>query len=759
MKIAYQPKREPDPASLRRAAQLHEEGIRHARANQWKRALAAFREAVQLAPHLPHLNFRLGVALCRADRFDEAIEAFQRELLFSRDHGPATAEIGTCYARTGRAAKGIPYLERGLKLLPNQPLAQYSLGLALLTENRRREAIAALDRALVLDASYAEAYRTRGLALAMDGQFDKAVEDMRAAAALSSDNSRAIIDLGLMFGRAERDQQAGRLFEAAAKAAPRLALAQYYYGHFLINHKRFQEGLDYIDNALELDPLHTDSHVARGFGYLGQGRIEDAVAAFRQAGKLKPDNAPIAGTLLFALQHKPGVTESELLTEHKKWARLYRRGVSHDRLLFDNDPDPRRRPRLGIVSADMHRHAAAFLTLTAFEQLTGLGFEIVCFKTDRKRVEDDVSDRFKAIALEWRDISDLDDAAAITQIMSDKIDVLFDLSGHTAGNRLGVFERRAAPIQLGWAGYVGTVGLDTYEGIIADRVEIPHGHDGYYTEPVIRLPDCYVSYLPPIGAPAVGQLPCISRDQFTFGCFNRPAKLNEAVARTWKRILDQVPSARVLMIYGGLQETSTREAVLGVLARCGIDTGRVELVGEFEQSKLLQGYNQVDLALDPFPYSGGVTTLEAMWMGVPVVTLTGGTFAGRHSASHLTAAGLTEFCTTTEDQYVSTAVAWAGRRDALAALRATLRERVASSPLCDAGRFAGHLSAELNRLWQGWCSERRARADFPERIRPRSAGPLSRHRGGNTDASSEQDQAAQIATGGHRSRNRPLSPG
>lgn len=693
-------------SNVRRAQELHQQGIAHAREERWRQALRAFNEAVRLAPDQPSFNYCKGVALCRFDRFDDARDAFLAELRVTPTHAPALAEIGTCLARSGRPREGIPYLQEGLRLLPSMPLAQYSLGLALLTENRRKEALEALDRAVALDAGYAEAYRTRGLAHVMDGQLEKAVEDLQAASTLDSQNYKAILELGMNFGAAERHQQAARLLELAAESAPNVALPQYLYGHFLINQRRFERGLIYVDRALALDPLQAEHHVARGFGFLGQGLVEDAVAAYRRAGELDPGNAAIAGTLLFALQHKPGVTREELLREHKRWAALYRPSVPNDRLVFSNPPDPARKLRLGLVSADLQRHAVSFLTLRAFEQLAALGYEIVCYNTDSNIQDDDFSERYKAISLAWRDVSSMDDAALARRVAEDGVDILFDLAGHTAGNRLSLFAGRAAPIQLGWAGYVGTVGLDTYDGLIADPVEIPPEHDASYVERAIRLPDCYVCYQPPTSAPDVAPLPSETSGRFTFGCFNRPAKLNAEVGKAWARILAEVPDSRILMVYGGLGETSTREAVYAVLERGGVSRARVELVGESEQAKLLEAYGEVDLALDPFPYSAGVTTLEAMWMGVPTVTFVGDTFAGRHSATHLTAAGLGQFCTPSIDDYVALAVEWARRRDELAELRRSLRERVAASPLCDAPRFADHLSRALLKLWIEWCAAR-----------------------------------------------------
>ncbi|MBY6239911.1 tetratricopeptide repeat protein [Methylosinus sp. Sm6] len=695
-------------ARLARGRKYYARGVEHARADQWRDALHAFAEAARCASDQPGYNFVHGVALCRNDRFDEAIAAFERELVVTPEHPRSLTEIGTCLARTGRTRQGVPFLQRGLALMPNLPLAHYSLGLALLTENRRAEALAALDRALALDGAFADAYRTRGLARVMEGEYDKAVDDLQAAAALDSKNYRAMLELGVDFGAAARDRQAGRLFEMAAKVAPDVALPQYVFGQFLVNQRFFEKGLQYIERAIALDPRQSEHYVAKGFGLLGQGRIDDAVASYRHACELAPDSANAAGTLLFALQHYPSVTKRDLLEAHEKWAALYRPSAPRDPLAFDNDPDPSRRPRIGLVSGDLHRHAAAFLTLRAFEQLAAFGYELYCYKTDARREDDDFSERYKTAAKSWNDVSGLDDDSLAALIEAHRIDVLFDLSGHTAGNRLAVFARRAAPIQLSWAGYVGTVGLDTYDGVIADAVEIPPQDDEFYSEPVIRLPDCYVCYHPPTSAPEAAPLPALASGVVTFGCFNRPAKINPEVGRAWARIIEQLPGSRVLMVYGGLDESATQDALYRVLEQGGLARAHVELVGRTEQRDLLDFYaNRVDLALDPFPYSGGVTTLEAMWMGVPTVALVGETFAGRHAASHLTAAGLADFCAQSIDDYVALAVDWAKRPRDLAALRAGLREKVAASPLNDQQRFGANLSKELEALWTRWCALRR----------------------------------------------------
>lgn len=713
---AYQMQIKPDsraipdmtPApQLRRGRKHHTQAVEYAKTNEWSKALREFEEAARCAPDHPSFHYGHGVALCRLDRFDEAIAAFRRELDITPKHAPAMAEIGTCLARTGRTGAGIPWLQKGLMLMPRMPLAQYSLGLALLTEDHRKEALEAFDRAIAIDGAYADAYRTRGLAYAMDGNYERSTDDLHAAAALDSKNYQAMLEVGAVLGKQAKEQQAGRLFEMAAKVAPDIGFPQFVFGQFLINHRHFELGLKYVDRAIELEPLQAQNYVARGFGYLGQGRVDEAVESYQHAGALNPDSADIAGTLLFALQHKPGVTKADLLEAHKRWAKLYRPHAPRERASFGNIPDPDRKLRIGLVSADLHRHAAAFLSIRAIEQLARLGHQIYCYKTDRKRQDDDFSNRYKAAAKSWCDVSDLDDKALANLIEEERIDILFDLAGHTAGNRLSVFAMRAAPVQLSWAGYVGTIGLDTYDGIIADSVEIPPDHDAFYVEPVVRLPECYVCYHPPEVAPDPGPLPYSKTGTFTFGCFNRPAKVNREVAGAWARILARVPGSRILMVYGGLGETATQEAVYKILESGGVSRDRVDLVGGSEQPILLTAYaDRVDLGLDPFPYSGGVTTLEAMWMGVPIVTFVGDTFAGRHSASHLTAAGLSEFCTTSVDAYVDLAVAWAERPEELAILRGKLREQIVASPLNDQVRFGQNLEAALRRLWSDWCVAR-----------------------------------------------------
>ncbi len=324
--------------------------------------------------------------------------------------------------------------------------------------------------------------------------------------------------------------------------------------------------------------------------------------------------------------------------------------------------------------------------------------ETVCY-SDRM-VEDDLTRRFQAAAAQWRDVAGVSDQRLAEQIRADQIDILFDLAGHTAHNRLLVFARKPAPIQVTWAGYVGSTGLKAMDYLIADRYEIPPDAERHYRERLLRMPDGYVCYDPPVYAPQVARLPALDHGQVTFGCFNNPAKITPQAIEVWARILRQLPGARLVLKYKGWSDCGVARRFTEMFAAQAIDPGRLELLGSSPHVKLLAEYNRIDLALDPFPYNGGLTTCEALWMGVPVVTCPSETFASRHSLSHLSNVGLTETIARDLDEYVELAVSLAGDLPRLAGLRAGLRARMAASPLCDATRFAANLASRLQEVWE-----------------------------------------------------------
>jgi protein O-GlcNAc transferase len=359
--------------------------------------------------------------------------------------------------------------------------------------------------------------------------------------------------------------------------------------------------------------------------------------------------------------------------------------------------------RLGFVSVGFHRHPLGCLFVRALESLGSQDCTTICYSNHAR--QDELTVRLNAAAGLWRDIYELSDVALAEQIRSDQVDVLFDLDGHTGGNRLMAFARKPAPIQITWLAYVGTTGMTAMDYILADRFEIPPESERFYRESVLLLPDDYICFDPPTDAPPIASLPALGQGHVTFGSFNRASKITREVVRIWARILRSVPGSRLVLRYAGFDDRGTQTYFRELFAAEDIPGDNLDLFGGARHDEVLGYYSGIDIALDPFPYSGGLVTCESLWMGVPVITCPGETFAGRHSLSHLSNAGLTGMIARSLDEYVALAAAWAGDVPRLAKMRADLRRRVASSPLCDGKRFADNLMALLRGAWREWCSK------------------------------------------------------
>jgi predicted O-linked N-acetylglucosamine transferase (SPINDLY family) len=366
-----------------------------------------------------------------------------------------------------------------------------------------------------------------------------------------------------------------------------------------------------------------------------------------------------------------------------------------------NRRDPDRTLRLGFLSADFCRHPVGFFLVRTLEALRAESCSSVCYFTGSRT--DDLTARFRAAAGAWREVGGLGDDALAEQVRADGIDIFFDLAGHTAGNRLLVFARKPAPLQVTWIGYEGTTGLPAMDYILADHYQIRPEEESHYCERVLRLPEGYVCYDPPAEAPAVSSLPALAAGAVTFGSFNNPAKITPQVIETWAQVLQRLGGARLVLKYKGLDEPAVARRFAESFAQRGIDPSRLEFRGWSTYDEYLSEYRRIDVALDPFPFSGSATTCESLWMGVPVVTCPGATFASRHSLGHLSNVGLTPWIARDRRDYVERAVALAADLTGLAALRGRLRGQMAASPLCDGPRLARNLMTLLRGAWRQWC--------------------------------------------------------
>ncbi len=447
-----------------------------------------------------------------------------------------------------------------------------------------------------------------------------------------------------------------------------------------------------------LEPFNTGSIELR------IGDVAAAIASEEAWLRLHPSDAMVRSNRLMAAQYQPGVTSESLLALHREW----QHAIAARLPAAPPPPAPTpaqagRALRVGLVSADFRAHPTAFFAVGALEHIDRAEVEFVAY--DCAPSDDAMARRLRKAVPEWREVQGQSDEAVIRLVREDRIDILLDLSGHISGNRLGVFARRAAPVQASWVGYVGTTGLDAMDWLIADRLLVPEHDDPWMSERVLRLPDAYICFDPPAAAPEVTPLPAGDDGPLTFAAFHNPAKVNDDVIALWALVLHAQPGATIRFVYDGYHLPGVQSRLCAAFAAGGIEAARLSFTGSVTPQRMLEEYGATDICLDPFPYGGGLTTCEALWMGVPVVTLPGHSFAGRHAQSHLAAAGVSGTVARDADDYVAIVTALGADRPALRRLRAGLRARVASSPLCDAPRFAAHFAAGLRQMWREACAK------------------------------------------------------
>jgi len=451
-----------------------------------------------------------------------------------------------------------------------------------------------------------------------------------------------------------------------------------------------------LKRGIAVSPAIAPALNALGLLHRNGADNDGAARWFARASALWPDNAWLASNRLLQLSYGP-ISGEDLFRRHRDWARRYAPDAARPPPA-DRSRDPEKRLRIGYVSADLARHPVGFFLLPVLAHRDRTQVETICYSG--RGDGDAMTARLKSLADRWVETASLDDAALDARIRADAIDILVDLSGHTGAHRLAVFARKPAPLQASWAGYPATTGLTQIDYLIADRHQVSAEDERFYTERILRIDPGYIAYAAPEDAPAVADLPAARNGFVTFGSLNNLAKLNPGVFALWAKVLAQVPGSRLLLAWQSLGDEKVRARLRAMAEAAGIADERLLLRPGAEGAAFLARYGEIDIALDPFPYSGGLTTVEALWMGVPVVAGKGERFAARHSASHLSQARLDDWIAASPEAYVARAAAAAADLPGLARLRASLRSSLMASPLCDAKGFTQKLEALYRRIWR-----------------------------------------------------------
>lgn len=653
-----------DPKSTE--AMLQSGRLHHKRA-EYEAATRFFEAILQLDPNHAGAHFGLGNVDLATGQLDAALAHFTSAIACNPQHAEAHCNRGVIYERKRDPRQAAEAYERALAINPALGIAHFNLGRLLMAAGELQRALHHVGKVVALDPSSADDWDIKG-------RLHHAVRDL---------------------------EPAKEAYERALAIDPNLYEVHNNLGVVCQMLGQYDAGIKSFQAALASHPAYVTARSNLGIAFLSMGKRDDALGALRQAVRDAPNDPSIYSNYLFCVSHDEQMSAKEVFDEHRRFGDRFEAPFRAHWPHHVNSRNPDRRLRVGFVSADLYAHAASTFIEPIWSALDQDKFEIWAYANNTN--EDAVTHRLKQWPKSWKAVSAMNDDDFARCVQEDEIDILFDLSGHSTGNRLPVFARKPAPIQVSWIGNPNTTGLTAIDYYLADRFCAPPGlMDALFTEKIVQLA-CTATFQPHPGAPEVSELPALRGESFTFASFARSNKITEGTIRLWGRVLNAVPNSRMLI--GGLSDPARMREITDQFELHGVNPDRLLFRPRMSIEEYLALHADVDLIMDTFPFGGGTTTCHALWMGVPILSLTGGTMSSRVGAVLNGQIGLPDFTVDTEAEFVRLAEYWANNLDKLSSLRATLRSRCASSALLQPSVVARSLEAAMRQMWVLWCGD------------------------------------------------------
>jgi predicted O-linked N-acetylglucosamine transferase (SPINDLY family) len=643
----------------------------------------------------------LAAAHHQAGRLAQAESIYRAILSQKPDYPDALHMLGVLAQQAGQAQAAVELIRRAIALEKTCAQYHYNLGRALMELALWDEAIAAYQQALILSPGYLRAWNNLGAAMHQRGRLDEAIACFGEALKLRPNFPDALYNLGKTL-QAKRDWNGAiacyrQLLGHRADYIP----AYNDLGIVLCEVGQIDEAVNVLAEAVSRRPDYSEAHNNRANALLAQGAVSSAILSYQQAVELNPANAGAASNRLFALHFHPSYDAPAILRECREWDKRYAAPLAPSVATWQNDRSPDRKLRIGYLSPDFCAHCQAMFTLPLLSGHNHEQVEIFCYAD--VQYPDAITNKLRLLADAWRPITGMSDQNVAELIRADGIDILIDLTMYMAGGRPLVMARKPAPVQGAWLAYPGTTGLAAVDYRLTDPYLDPPGQfDECYSEQSIRLPHTFWCYDANVlgETPPVVELPALKNGFITFGCLNNFCKVSEGTLALWAEVLLRVQRSRLRLL---APTGDARQWVLKQLDRRGVKANRVDFVARRARPQYMAEFNRIDVGLDTSPYNGHTTSLDSLWMGVPVVTRVGRTVVGRAGLSQLTNLNLTELVGYTDEQFIKIAVELAENLPRLTELRRTLRDRMTASPLTDSLRFAGDMESAYREMWKAWC--------------------------------------------------------
>lgn len=657
--------------------------------------------ATQLQSPLRFMSYKVLADIQRSrGRMAEAIDNYKKSLNIKPDFIEALANLAAIYLSQNNLDEAQFFNRKVLSLSPNYHVALYNMATIHEIRGENAEAEKFYNAAILASPSLAQAYAGLGRVQKKMSQPKQAIENLKKSIELKP-TAEAYAHIGEALQDRNEDVEALQYYKKALAINPNNTEYLNNIGGLYSRLQQYREASNHYRRVLDVEPDNPSALNNMASSLKAFGQMEEAISYHKKSLQIRPNHAGTYTNLLLSMVYAPSVSAEE----QAKTAREFGEGIANPvfkNYVFNNDRNPNRRLKIGYVSPDFKTHSVNFFFEPLLNRHDRKNFEIYGYASVEKK--DGITARLEKSFDHWRDIFTLDDEEAADLIHQDGIDILIDMAGHTGFNRLLTFARKPAPVQVTWLGYPATTGVTAIDYRIVDPHTVPAGmNQEWSAETLWRLPDVFCCYSP--GDKIVDVIdhpPFEDNGYITFGCFNNFSKVTDAVLASWLQILKRVPGSKLFLEIACLDQFESD--LIARLQAIGFDLASVILEQRKPNTQFIM-YNRIDIALDPFPCNGGTTSMDCLWMGVPIIALAGNSFVSRMGVSFLTNSGLPQLIADTTDDYIEKAVALASDLDGLRAIRHNLRDKVRASPLMDQERFIKNMEAAYRKMWQLWCAE------------------------------------------------------